>query len=79
MTLSRRAATAIGFCAVLLWSSLAVLTAASGTMPPFQLLAITFGIGGLAGVLLWLIRPSAAKAIRQPWPVYLLWVGGLFG
>jgi len=48
-------------------------------MPPFQLLAITFGIGGVAGVLLWMVRPSAAKAVRQPWPIYLLGVGGLFG
>jgi drug/metabolite transporter (DMT)-like permease len=79
MNLSRRAATGIGFCAVLLWSSLAVLTAASGAMPPFQLLAITFGIGGIAGVALWAARPSAARALRQPWPIYLLGVGGLFG
>jgi drug/metabolite transporter (DMT)-like permease len=77
--MTRGTATAIGFCAVLLWSSLAVLTAASGTTPPFQLLSITFGIGGLAGVLLWIFRPAAARAVRQPWPVYLLGVGGLFG
>lgn len=79
MTISRRAATGIGFCAVLLWASLAVLTAASGAMPPFQLLATTFAIGGIAGVALWIVRPGAAKAVRQPWPVYLLGVGGLFG
>jgi drug/metabolite transporter (DMT)-like permease len=77
--MTRRGATAIGFCAVLLWASLATLTAASGAMPPFQLLAVTFGIGGLAGVALWAVRPSAVKALRQPWPVYLLGVGGLFG
>jgi len=77
--MTRGTSTAIGFGAVLLWASLAVLTAASGTMPPFQLLAITFGIGGVAGVLLWMVRPSAAKAVRQPWPIYLLGVGGLFG
>src|SRR6185312_4636930 len=79
MTVSRRAATAIGFCAVLLWASLATLTAASGSVPPFELLALTFGVGGLAGVALWTVRPAAAKALRQPWPVYLLGVGGLFG
>ena len=79
MTVSRRAATAIGFCAVLLWASLATLTAASGAVPPFELLALTFGIGGLAGVGLWAVRLAAAKALRQPWPVYLLGVGGLFG
>lgn len=79
MTLSPRAATAVGFCAVLLWASLATLTAASGAMPPFQLLAVTFGIGGLAGAALWLARPKAVSALRQPWPVYLLGIGGLFG
>jgi drug/metabolite transporter (DMT)-like permease len=79
MSLSRRAATGIGFIAVLLWSLLAVLTAASGSMPALQLLAVSFGIGGLAGLLLWLVRPGAARALRQPWPVWLLGVGGLFG
>jgi len=79
MHLSRPAATAIGFTAVLLWSLLALFTAASGAMPPFQLTAISFGIGGLAGVALWTVRPAAAKALRQPWPVWLLGVGGLFG
>ena len=79
MIVSRRAATAIGFCAVLLWASLATLTAASGSVPPFELLALTFGVGGLAGVALWTVRPAAAKALHQPWPVYLLGVGGLFG
>jgi drug/metabolite transporter (DMT)-like permease len=79
MTISRRAATGIGFCAVLLWASLAVLTAASGAIPPFQLLALTFAIGGVAGVALWAVRPNAARALRQPWPVWLLGVGGLFG
>lgn len=77
--MSRRSATAIGFGAVLLWSLLAFFTASSGAMPPFQLTAITFGIGGLAGVALWTVRPSAARALRQPWPVWLLGVGGLFG
>lgn len=79
MSLSRRTATAIGFCAVLLWASLAVLTAASGDVPPFELLSLSFGVGGLAGAALWIVRPRAAAALRQPWPVYLLGVGGLFG
>lgn len=78
-SLSQRTATLIGFSAVLLWSLLAFFTAASGTMPPFQLTAITFGIGGLAGVALWAVRPHAIRALRQPWQVWLLGVGGLFG
>lgn len=77
--LTRPIATLVGFTAVLLWSFLAVFTAASGTMPAFQLTAITFGIGGLAGVALWVFRPNAARALRQPWPVWLLGIGGLFG
>ena len=77
--LSRPAATLVGFSAVSLWSLLAFLTAASGTMPAFQLTAITFGIGGLAGVALWLVRPQAIKALKQPLPVWLLGVVGLFG
>lgn len=74
-----RAATFLGFGAIVLWSSLALLTALSGTMPPFQLAAITFLIGGLAGASTWLVRPQAARALRQPWPVWALGVGGLFG
>lgn len=74
--LSRPTATLIGFTAVLLWSLLAFLTAASGTMPAFQLTAITFAIGGLS---LLLIRPGSLKAMRQPPKVWLLGVGGLFG
>ena len=77
--LNRPTATLVGFCAVLLWSLLALFTAASGTMPPFQLAAISFGIGGVAGMLLWVVRPHAIRALRQPWPVWLLGVGGLFG
>ena len=77
--LARPTATLIGFSAILLWSFLAFFTAASGTMPPFQLTAIAFGIGGLAGVALWAFRPRAMRALRQPWRVWLLGVGGLFG
>lgn len=77
--LPRTTATLIGFSAVLLWSLLAYFTAASGTMPAFQLTAITFGIGGLAGALLWLFRPQAARSLRQKPSVWLLGVGGLFG
>ncbi len=74
--LARPAATFIGFIAVLLWSLLAFLTAASGTMPAFQLTAITFAIGGIS---LLVIRPASLNAMRQPPKVWLLGVGGLFG
>lgn len=77
--LTRTTATLIGFLAIILWSFLAWFTAASGTMPPFQLLAVSFGIGAVAGMILWVFRPNAIKALRQPWRVWLLGVGGLFG
>jgi len=77
--LSRSSATLAGFGAILLWSLLALFTAASGTIPPFQLAAMTFWVGGLCGSLTWIARPARARALLQPWPVWLLGVGGLFG
>lgn len=76
---SRSHATLIGAGAIVVWSSLAVLTAISGTMPPFQLAAITFAIGGGVGAVAMMLRPGAARALKQPLPVWLLGVGGLFG
>jgi len=74
--MTQRTATLVGFFAVLLWSLLAFFTAASGTMPPFQLLAVSFGIGGLS---LLVLRPKSLRALRQPLPVWLLGIAGLFG
>jgi drug/metabolite transporter (DMT)-like permease len=71
--------TLIGFTAILMWSLLAVLTAASGRVPPFQLAAMTFAIGGLLGAASWLSRPGAAMALRQPPEVWALGIFGLFG
>lgn len=76
---SRTAATLIGFVAILLWSCLAALTTLSGRVPPFQLAAMTFAIGGGAGALSWLFRPGAARALAQPWRVWALGIFGLFG
>jgi drug/metabolite transporter (DMT)-like permease len=71
-------ATMTGVGAILLWSALAVLTAASGDAPPFELAALTFAIGGLGGLLYAALRRRLA-ALIQPWPVWLVGVGGLFG
>ena len=72
-------ATLIGLTAIMMWSLLAVLTVATGRVPPFQLLAMTFAIGSLVGPLTWLWRPLAIRALRQPPLVWLVGVGGLFG
>lgn len=76
----RGRATLAGFAAVLLWSSLAVLTTATGSIPPFQLLAMGFGIAGLAGVAV-LLRPGGpgVAALKQPWAAGTLGIGALFG
>lgn len=77
--MSRKAATAVGFLAVVMWAALALFTAASGHVPPFQLAAMTFLVGGLMGVASWPFRPGAAAALKQDWWVWALGVGGLFG
>jgi drug/metabolite transporter (DMT)-like permease len=75
----RSTATLIGFSAVLMWSLLALMSAASGAVPPFQLAAMTFLIGGLVGAATWPFRKGAMASLRQGWQVWLLGVGGLFG
>jgi drug/metabolite transporter (DMT)-like permease len=77
--MTTRTATSIGFAAILLWSLLALFTAASGTVPPFQLAAMTFLVGGLVGVASWSIRPQGLRSLRQPPVVWALGIGGLFG
>lgn len=62
-----------------MWSLLAALTVATGRIPPFQLLAMTFVIGACVGPATWLWRPSAIRALRQPLAVWLIGIGGLFG
>lgn len=77
--MSRNSATGIGFIAILLWALLAYFTAESGQVPPFQLTAMSFGIGGLAGALTWIVRPQGISALRQPAKVWALGIVGLFG
>ncbi|PZA11136.1 EamA family transporter [Rhodopseudomonas palustris] len=74
-----RIATLIGLSAILMWSLLAVMTVATGTIPPFQLAAMTFAIGAIAAAFGWVVRPSAMQALRQPPLVWAIGVGGLFG
>jgi drug/metabolite transporter (DMT)-like permease len=78
--MSRKLATAIGFSAVLMWGLLAFLAKTAGDVPPLQLNAMSFLIGGLLGVASWPFRPQARKVLTsQPWQVWALNVGGLFG
>jgi drug/metabolite transporter (DMT)-like permease len=77
--MTRGAATVAGFGAVLLWAMLALLTSLSGSVPPFQLAAMSFAVGAGVGLAMMVRRPGAIRGFRQPWPVWALGVGGLFG
>ena len=74
----RATATLIGFGAVVLWSGLALLTALSGETPPFELAALTFSVGGVSGLIYAAARGRLA-ALVQPWRVWAVGIGGLFG
>lgn len=64
---SLRAATLSGLFAILLWSSLALLTTATEGMPPFQVLALGFGFAALLGFLRTALRGRAGwLELRQP-------------
>ena len=71
-------ATMIGFSAVVMWALLALLTAASGAVPPFLLSALTFSIGTAVGLAMRLASPPAPHPPIPP-VVWLIGVGGLFG
>ena len=76
--MSQLRATLTGLSAILMWSLLAVLTVQTGRVPPFQLLAMTFTVGGVLG-LGGVMQQGALGALRQPARVWALGVGGLFG
>src|SRR5438445_2543674 len=77
--MTSRTATLIGLTAILMWSLLSVMTVATGTIPAFQLAAMTFAIGALVGSLTWIGRPDAVSALWQPPLAWIVGVGGLFG
>src|SRR6185312_17029233 len=71
-------ATLIGFSAVVMWALLALLTNATGRLPPFQLAAMAFAVAaalGLVGRFLW--PPAETPPI--PAKVWLIGIAGLFG
>ena len=74
----RPGATLVGFGAIVLWSGLALLTALSGEAPPFELAALTFALGGLGGLAYAAVR-KRLWLLLQPWRVWVVGIGGLFG
>jgi drug/metabolite transporter (DMT)-like permease len=80
---ARRRATFIGSIAVLLWATLALFTASTGEVPPLQKIGMTFGIAFLFCCIKWIrdaiiVGSSAFGFLKQPWPVYVIGIGGLF-
>ncbi len=76
--MSTNRATLIGLSAILMWSSLAVLTIGSAPVPPLLLNAICFGIGGVIG-LIWTARRGFSVLGTVSWRVYVFGTAGLFG
>src|ERR1700759_569222 len=77
--MTSRTATLIGLTAILMWSLLAVMTVAAGTIPAFQLAAMTFAIGAVTCARTWIGRVGVVSALRQPLVAWAVGVGGLFG
>ena len=76
----RRRATLVGSVAVLLWATLALLTAATGRVPPFQLTAMTFGLAFALAAARWLaLGHPVGPRLRLPAAAWAVGVGGLFG
>ena len=77
--MTRKAATATGFVAVLLWALLALFTVGTSPTPPLLLNTLCFGIGGVIG-LIWVSMTGGLQQLRNiPWSVYAFGIAGLFG
>lgn len=77
---AQRRSTLVGLVAILLWASLALLTTATGNLPPFQVLAIGFGIAAFLGLVRATLRGAAGwRELRQPLPAFALSTLALFG
>lgn len=77
--MTRIQATTIGFAAVLLWSLLALFTVGAAPVPPLQLNALCFGLGGFVG-LVWIAKTGEFSQLRNVSSVvYIFGTLGLFG
>ncbi len=77
--MSKSHATFFGFGAVLLWALLALLTVKTSPIPPFQLTAMSFAIGGFLGMV-WIFFNGQIYSLRHiSWKIYAFGTAGLFG
>ncbi len=73
-------ATTMGFAAIVLWAALAALTTVAGPVPPFQMSAMTFALGTLAGAVWVRWRGGSLSEMRQaPLRAWVLGGYGLLG
>ncbi|MVV50597.1 DMT family transporter [Pseudomonas sp. PB120] len=76
---SATSATAVGVIAIVLWSSLALLTTLTEGIPPFELLTLGFGVAFVASVMILGRRGIAGfNSWRQPWAVWATGFVGIF-
>ena len=72
-------ATAIGFLAIGLWSTLALLTQFAGAIPPFQLLSLSFAIAFVVSAVLILRKGRRGRqTLKQPWAAWVYSFIGIF-
>jgi len=77
--MSQMRATMIGFIAVLLWSLLALFTVGTAPVPPLQLTAICFFIGGAIGLIWTGLNGDFRRLLKINWRIYAFGTVGLFG
>jgi drug/metabolite transporter (DMT)-like permease len=77
--MTRNRATLIGSSAIGMWSLLALLTIGTAPVPPLQLNALCFALGGALG-LIWVGLGRGFGVLRGlGWKVYAFGTAGLFG
>lgn len=72
-------ATIVGSAAIIIWSSLSLLTQLSGKIPPFQMVAMSFFVATLVGLIMISIKGVDPRLRSLNLGAMLLGVGGLFG
>ena len=72
-------ATLVGLIAIILWSLLALFTALSGEVPPFQLTAMCFVVAAGIGAIYIVKTGVGFRVLKQPFHIWVLGVGGIFG
>lgn len=78
--MSELKATLIGGTAILLWGALALFTVWTGTVPPFQLVGMTFTLAFLLTIMKWsLYKQNPLQFLPKQKAVWVLGVAGLFG